>query len=244
MHDLRVTVRRLRLLALVGRPLLRRGTEEALRRWGRQMAQKTSRLRDLDVAVEWLGSRPDAREAVARIREQRERLWRKIRMRLRPPPEGMVRALAAESDGRGAAERLERRLHKLENRNATWVRKHEAGFFVLSGKGQHDFRRILRRWRYVRELALPSRGMGEDGFLKRLVEAQEATGDLQNLRLAAGACRSIRGLGRAPSIARGLARDEAKLLARIQRSLGALNAPGDRGLQPLVANQAPTCCRR
>ncbi len=179
-HALRVTLRRLRLLLRVGRPFYDKSALKAFRRWATKIANATSRIRDLDVALEWLASQPDSAELLELGRLRRERLWRAARPRLRPLTMDVLACLAESPQGRRNSDRLARRVERGEERFRAQIAAELPRFFELEEEGRHQFRRRLRWWRYLRELALPRRKREKDTLLPHLIGAQEAIGDLQN----------------------------------------------------------------
>ena len=53
-HDLRVALRRTRLLALVGTPVLGKVSARDFRQWALKLATALGPVRDYDVTLEWL----------------------------------------------------------------------------------------------------------------------------------------------------------------------------------------------
>ncbi|HNQ90597.1 MAG TPA: CHAD domain-containing protein [Verrucomicrobiota bacterium] len=188
-HLLRVSLRRLRLMVRLGRPLLPAEAVAAFRHWARGISKATSRVRDLDVALEWLQLQPDAAELIPRIQLHRERVWRRVRPRWCLLSVRWRRALERQPKTKGHSGRLARRIGKLERRYERAVRAGATRFFAMAPLAQHEFRRTLRWWRYVRECVLSRSRASRDGLIKKLLAAQEATGDRQNLMLAADAVR-------------------------------------------------------
>jgi len=121
-----------------------------------------------------------------------------------------------------AADRLARRLRTRERRDEADARAALPRFFALTPLDQHEFRRSLRRWRYLRELSLSRRRQSEDPLLHTLIEAQEATGERQDLMLALVAldrhCRRVS----ATELKDRLEREQLRQTAKIRKSLAAL----------------------
>ena len=63
------------------------------------------------------------------------------------------------------------------------ARKDARRFFDLTLEAQHDFRRGIRRWRYLRELEVPAQRLEGDALFNRLLSLQGVLGDRQNLHL-------------------------------------------------------------
>src|SRR5438270_9545256 len=53
-HDLRVTLRRIRMLAVIGTPALGKSEAGNFRQWALKVTTTLGRLRDLDVILEWM----------------------------------------------------------------------------------------------------------------------------------------------------------------------------------------------
>lgn len=220
-HELRVVLRRLRLFVRVGQPLLDREVIGAFRAWARRISRATSPVRDLDVAMEWLASQPDGLEVIPALKARRQGLWASAQTHLPPPVPGLLSRLAAQTERGDSARRLSRRIRKLERRLANQVRDAVPCFFALPAEEQHEFRRTLRWWRYLRELSLPRRRQRKDGFLKALVALQEATGDRQNIKLAAAA---LSRLGDSPAVQAHRRQARAAERAQLDRIHDALAA--------------------
>jgi CHAD domain-containing protein len=221
-HELRVTLRRLRLLIRAGRPLLDERAVTQFRVWAHRVSKLTSPVRDLDVAIEWLRKEPNAVTAVRLCQRKRAQLWLRARPRLQSAPPGLLRSLKRIVGPKDAPARLTWRVRKLERRYEAAVREDLAEFFKLAAEDQHEFRRTLRWWRYLRELTLRPHRHARDRLLSTLIAAQEATGDRQNLTLAETALRQH--CRRAPTakLRSQLHREQAEQPAKIEKSLAAL----------------------
>jgi CHAD domain-containing protein len=183
-HELRVTSRRVRVLVRLGAPGFPEPVCRDFRQWGRDVAAATSRIRDLDVAREWIEPQPGSVAAVREILRKRRRAWMAARRRIRSIPRALHRALSHPAGGRRSAERLARRSRKLRTKLRERVLADAARFFTLSPEEQHEFRRIVRRWRYLSELEQTRPESTAGTLLRRLLAAQEALGERQNLLLA------------------------------------------------------------
>jgi CHAD domain-containing protein len=190
-HELRVVSRRIRLLTRLGAAWYGKELSRAYRDWSRGLALSTDRLRDLDVALEWLGKKAAAEATVRALRGRRRRIWRMRRRHLHPLPAGLRRALSDTRRTAKREQRLARRCAKLTSRLETRLRADAPRFFKLRIEAQHDFRRLVRRWRYTRELELPDRSHRRDTRLAWLLRLQEALGERQNLLLADAAMAAL-----------------------------------------------------
>jgi CHAD domain-containing protein len=224
-HELRVTLRRLRLFVRAGRPLLDERAVAHFRTWAHGVSRLSSPVRDLDVAIEWLVNEPRAATATRLCQRARDRLWLKVRPRLPPLPQGLLAAVGriTQAESEATARRLAKRVNKLERRYEAAARTALPRFFSLANEDQHEFRRTLRWWRYLRELSLPPRCCPRDRLLGSLVAAQETTGDRQNLALAMTAVRRHCQEGAATAKLRHrLQHEQVEQTAKIEKSLAAL----------------------
>ena len=73
-HQLRVGLRRMRLLTRLGEPVLGRHAVATFHDWSRQVSDSVGRVRDYDVTLEWLAQHPEAKSARERLRTGRDRL--------------------------------------------------------------------------------------------------------------------------------------------------------------------------
>jgi CHAD domain-containing protein len=90
LHDLRVSVRRLRTLLRAFRPLVDNSVRKKTLRALRSIARATGKARDAEVAAEWISAQSDVpprarsgvRDAVHRLEEEREAGLKSVRARL------------------------------------------------------------------------------------------------------------------------------------------------------------------
>jgi len=188
-HDLRVTVRRARLHARVGAQLLLTAEARNLHRWGRTLNRCLGPVRDCDVAMNWVAGQADPLLCLNALHEHRKSVWATTAQQLdwqflgtcpRPvllpghPQKTLRRVLNRELDStRSKVLRSTPRLGR------------------LTPAQRHALRRKVRRWRYLREMALPSRKQRKDRLLKNLNRTQDALGELQNLRVTQSLLRKV-----------------------------------------------------
>jgi CHAD domain-containing protein len=218
-HQFRVTLRRLRLLARIGRPLFDPAAIASLRRWGKRVSLLTSRARDLDVASEWLQEQAQGEEAVEIIEARRDRLWQASRPRLTTLPPLAAKGLRKAKVGRKAQERLQRRFLKFETRLAGLIAAQDESFFDLPVARQHAFRRAVRWWRYLREAALSPEQQKDDALVPRLMRVQEALGELQNRAVTGALLSRLKLSASKAELLRTLARQQSWCQAEVQRTL-------------------------
>jgi len=191
-HELRVTLRRLRLLIRLGESLIDKAVADEYRRWSRVISTATSRLRDCDVTLEWLKGQSGAEGIIESLQVRRDRLWRIQKPRLTAPTAKIRSRLSRMEAPRRNAARLRKHFLKRFDRLQSETFKSIPTFFELSLEDRHAFRRSLRRLRYLRELALSRKKQASDVLLKSLVRPQAAMGEFQNLVVAEEIIRHLK----------------------------------------------------
>jgi len=221
-HELRVALRRLRFYLRLGRPLL--GSEDATQflGWARRISRASGPVRDLDVALEWLQGRCHAEEVSERILEKRAKAWRPFAALLKVPGETLLDRLQKNEKGAKARDKLTKRYKKIESRIRRNVCGDARAFFKFNEEQQHQVRRMLRRWRYQREIGLQRGNTEKDKLLSVLIELQEATGARQNLILVENALKCFRNLPYMNDLCRALAAEQALATDRIRAAFQAL----------------------
>lgn len=184
-HDLRVVLRRLRFWSKVGKCCLNKKPRRRLDAWGKQVAALTGPVRDLDVAADWFRAHRGDEAVLAALREHREAVWSAGRAEWIDLPAGTLEALRPVVNSPEAARQLRRRVRRLEQRFEDHLVGRLDRFFKLEPEARHEVRRVVRRWRYLREILLARSERKEDPLLPALLEVQAALGDAQNLELAA-----------------------------------------------------------
>lgn len=182
-HRLRVVLRRTRFWARLGRPWLPASARESFENWGRRVAALTAQVRDLDAAQEWLRSRRAGAEIRRGFVLERTTEWRRQKRRWRPMPEQAMDALGLAEAAKEAGRRLRRRVRKFEQRFEDELVETLPRFFKLGVADQHEVRRVVRRWRYLREMLASPAEQARDRLLRALLAVQETVGDHQNLQV-------------------------------------------------------------
>jgi len=183
-HDLRVTFRRARILALVGTPVLGKTQTTHFRQWALKVATALGRVRDCDVTLEWLKAHSPAPEAVRALRQHRASIWRSAQPKLKALATMRWKQLRHWDRSTTRPRKLRKRFLKESLRLSAAVQRDAARFHDLDQPALHEFRRGLRRLRYLRELALTRKEQKSDRELGQLVAFQEALGEMQNCSLA------------------------------------------------------------
>jgi CHAD domain-containing protein len=221
-HELRVALRRLRLYVRVGRRAFKGAVGSELRRWARAVAQASGQVRDYDVTLEWLQQKPESAALVSQLQARRNRLWQRRKAGLSALPAAVIEGIEGVEQRRQRAERLAKQLARGEARLQQSVREQLPRFFELEAAEQHEFRRLVRWWRYLRELALRKGEPRADGLLKRLIRLQEALGERQNLAISAGILGGIKPASQTLELRRLLAKEQAAWEKKTKQALLAL----------------------
>ena len=182
-HELRVALRRLRLLAKVGRPCLGHKVERAFHRWSRRVSDSASEVRDLDVTLEWLRRHSATPETMERIYRWRCRAWKMFQARLKMTGVALRKNLRQMTGGSAGRSGLLERHSLLRDGIMEQVGEGVPFFFEFGNSQQHDFRRALRRLSFLRELELPRREQAADARLKLLVTMHQVLGEYQNCQV-------------------------------------------------------------
>ena len=223
-HELRVSVRRLRLMVRLAAPFVGGKAAEAYRTWSRSISDATSELRDLDVVLEWLQPRPEAAAVAERVVALRGRRFTHSRSGLLSMPDGLSRRLLEFRTDAKARKRFTRRYRNRFARFFERIRPQARRYARMPIEERHAFRRQLRQLRYLRELALPRRKHAADPVLQLLVRPQVAMGELQNLQLAEMVLKQRLRPGLPAIVARRLSAEQARWDREIRAGLKALAA--------------------
>ncbi|MCB1126249.1 MAG: CHAD domain-containing protein [Verrucomicrobiae bacterium] len=226
-HRLRVCLRRFRFWARTGQPLLPSRDLARLQAWGRNVATLTGPIRDLDVSIEWFRSHRVGEEIMTSLAERRQTEWTRRRKRLKPLPATVLERLGGVEVTRENGRRLRRRVRRLEQRFEDRLVNRLDGFFKRDASARHEVRRIVRRWRYLRESVQTAPEQKRDRLLTALLAFQEAVGDAQNLELGIELIehhvpegKRRRQLERQGRVARkGLIKQTRRAIRRLQREL-------------------------
>jgi len=176
-HDLRVALRRAQLLANLGSKTLGKTKAKQCRHAMRSLLKTLHLLRDCDVAMDWLESAKASEALLREFTRKRTRLWTVAKRQLKAVNLGGIKIPHGEkADAKKLVRKLEKQVEDVSGKCREAVRRApEAPLSEL-----HALRRIVRRWRYLRELQLAPRQIRRDRRLKTLIEVQEALGALQN----------------------------------------------------------------
>lgn len=176
-HDLRVALRRAQLLINLGSKTLGKAKARQCRHAMRSLLKTLHLLRDCDVALDWLESTKASDALLGEFGRKRNRLWTAAKRRLKAVNLSGIKIPHGE---KADAKKLARKLEKQIGTTAEKCREAVARAPEAPVSELHAFRRVVRRWRYLRELQLAPRQVRRDRRLKTLIEVQEALGALQN----------------------------------------------------------------
>ena len=175
-HDLRVALRRARLLAGLGAQSIGRSKAKQFREATRARLDLLDPVRDCDVALDWLRGMKASAGLIKRLQLRRDSLWLTTKRRLRMS----ATQLALDPKAKQGAKKLNRRLTKLLKATADRCQKTVQRGNEVPTPELHELRRVVRRWRYLRELQLRSPAIRRDARLRRLLTVQESLGELQD----------------------------------------------------------------
>lgn len=175
-HELRVALRRARLLASLGAHSIGRTKTKQFRDATRDLLDLLDSVRDCDVALDWLRDVQASAGLIKKLQVRRDRFWRTAKRRLQLP----ATKLAINPRTKGGAKKLHRRLAKLSKATAERCHKTIKLGNEIPTPELHELRRVIRRWRYLRELQLTAHGIRRDPRLRVLIRVQECLGALQN----------------------------------------------------------------
>jgi CHAD domain-containing protein len=224
-HELRVQLRRLRLMVRLGKPLLPKDAAARFRRWSRGVSDAVGRVRDYDVILEWLARQPDSEMMVRTLQSHRDALWRSARRRLIALPPAVKGALTKAKAGAADQSAFAKRHGKIHRKYRRRVEAMAPRFFDLPLDEQHEFRRQLRQFRFLHELQLPGRKQGRDPVLRRLIALQQALGASQDCLIGQEILAQYGESVGVEIFRQALAREQNLWLTRIRPRLKALKKP-------------------
>lgn len=229
-HDLRVAIRRARLYAQIGRPLLRKETAKQFDAWAKNINKLLGPVRDCDVCLNWLAGCTGATEAIQLVHEERVRLWRRAFVGLNRRKSDLSGGTQFRKSDKGHWQKLMARysneLEQIREAVASAMPRLER----MAPTELHDLRRLLRRWRYLRELGLPRRAHPQDRVLGWLVRVQDALGESQNLQMAVTLLQRHPEWHQRERFTQRARTEQARWIARAR--LGLLRMPPAPGLNP------------
>ncbi len=216
-HDLRVTLRRTRMLALVGTAFMGRAQAAHFRQWSVNLTSALGPVRDLDVVMEWLNLHAPIPVCDQVLRQDRPRLWTEARSALLNAPPLEWRQLQRGKAGAARPERLVKKFFKARDKLVDSLDETAGGFHGLDEAALHRFRRQLRRLRYLRELELGRRAQKGDRRLAQLIAFQDALGEMLNCSLVRGLFTSDSRLGSPLKVLRLARTQERQWLKRAEK---------------------------
>jgi CHAD domain-containing protein len=196
------------------------------RQWALKIATSLGRVRDYDVMQEWLKVHASDAEQNQTFQAARDRVWRVTRPKLKLMSRRQRNQLCSWDSSEVKSGKLRKRFLKQCAKIRAGLNKDAARFEQLDTAGLHEFRRALRRLRYLRELTLKRREQKTDHTLKQIIAFQEALGEMQN-------CSVVRSFYSSPphskprmELAERARIDEQKWLRRSQPHLRAFISSG------------------
>jgi CHAD domain-containing protein len=195
-HDLRVALRRARLLLqLCGKQDDRTRIKE-FRACARKIMDAFAGPRDADVAVDWAKQMRASPALLTHLMETRTRhcrLAERKLARLKPA----LRAAQIQSVGKMDALKLSRRFHRWLARISSRCLLDATRAKTLAIPELHALRRDIRRWRYLRELVAQCQPVARDSVIRSLTAAQASLGAIQDAEVI---LRQLQACGRSQEV--------------------------------------------
>jgi CHAD domain-containing protein len=213
-HELRVAIRRTRLLALLGRTVIGRSRAMAYRSWAQSLADALSPVRDYDVMIDWARKVCHDPSFVRALQRDRAEAWREVRKPLHQEPPVDLAELRRVKAGAKKRGKLAARYEKIAGSTRARIEMEGAYFDGLDATGRHDLRRSVRRLKYLQEL------QKKPEQSERLAKLQVNLGELQNAQAMKQLLQNGRGRrGRASRLMRDIKREEAQRFTRCRRDI-------------------------
>ncbi len=213
-HELRVAIRRTRLLASLGRCVIGRQRVLTFRAWAQRVADALSPVRDYDVMIEWAQQACQDAQFVQELQSDRKEVWREARKALKDSPPEKWKKLRRLDAGRRGRRKLAARYKDVAAATREVMDVDAASFEQLDATARHDFRRAVRRLRYLAELnKRPER-------FKALGRLQGGLGELQNAQTVKDLLQKEGNhFNRRPQLMRRVKQQESECFTRCRRSL-------------------------
>jgi len=213
-HQLRVAIRRTRLLASIGRPAIGRERALEFRAWSQRVADALSPVRDYDVMIEWAAEACQDAQFVRELQADRKEAWQEARKALRKAIRASWGKLRNLDTGAKTRRKLAARYKEVASTTRDVIDMEAACFERLDSTARHDFRRAVRRLRYLAELNnRPER-------LEALGKLQGGLGELQDAQTVKDLLQKGRNhVGRRPKLIRRVKEQESEWFTRCRRSL-------------------------
>jgi len=194
-HDLRVALRRARLLASLGCCSLGKSEVKAFRDQAHTLLELLSPIRDCDVALDWFNQTKACPKLAAKLQAHRERRWHATQRRIRSSRTKLAVAFKARRHFAELEFRLEKKMAEAVQRCRATLKEKQLSIAQL-----HALRRNVRRWRYLRELRLKPHEQRRDRCLRLLVRVTDALGALQNIEAILSQLRFLGRMKELPQI--------------------------------------------
>lgn len=197
-HDLRVSLRRARLLLQLCKNHHDRERIKRYRAAGRKIMDAFAPPRDADVALEWAKQMHASPALLTHLLHERAKQCRRAERNLkRQKPK--LHAAKLKKIGNEDAEKLHARFHRWMGSISDRCKESIQQAETLSVSELHALRRDIRRWRYLRELAATARPVARDRVVRVLVAAQESLGAIQDTEVI---LNQMSACGRSPEVLR------------------------------------------
>jgi len=182
-HGLRVLLRRFRLLAKIGQPIMGKPVAVQFRKWSGGALDRLGPVRDFDSAIDWLAKTGRQNDLIARLNAVRNRRVSNLRSFLAAIPDGLPPVDGLPKASSRSQDRLRRRHDREIARCADIAIEQSTELGRLRPEDLHRFRRVIRRFRYLLEITASRKQPAGDRMLKRLIRLQDALGIVHSARL-------------------------------------------------------------
>ncbi len=179
-HELRVALRRARVFSRLGIVVTGKRPVKQLTHWSQSLTAGLGNVRDLDITLAWLEDHPQATALIEACQRLRREAWQCVTENFTHLPQPLVNAFAKSFSNESAQKQLQKKYLTTINQLEALIHDQSRHLNRLSPEEQHQFRRTVRRYRYLMELGLPKRKQKENALIKRLIEFQKILGEMQD----------------------------------------------------------------
>jgi CHAD domain-containing protein len=181
-HDLRVALRRARLLLQLRSKTRDRERTKRIRATAHKIMAALAPVRDADVVLEWARAGNASPRLLAHLLHDRTELGRRAERKLARLNRNS-RLPRLMPPRRCDADKLARRFKRWQAAMSTRCITRAAKAAELTTPELHALRRDIRRWRYLLELTANPKQPRRSPKVQALIAAQEALGAIQNLEV-------------------------------------------------------------
>jgi CHAD domain-containing protein len=149
LHQLRVIIRRLRLVLKLGRSFWSRKAVKAFDAWARPVNERAGAVRDLDITVERLRALNCSADVTLSLSKARTNRWRRLRTLLKAPHANLIKPFGLPEPTDAAVRKFRRRFQRRTERERARALEMGRRFARMTIPQRHEFRRLV----HVQDLA-------------------------------------------------------------------------------------------